>query len=90
MFLSGMVGTASSGTEKKYKVTSSKTWVGLADSEFSPGAFVDFSIESSNSVTVRTVSGETIPYMAGLISAYVPDSIDWYYFVMPAEDVTIS
>ena len=90
MFLSGMVGTASGGSEKKYKVTSSKTWVGLADSEFSPGAFVNFAVEGSSSVTVRTVSGETIPYMAGLISTYVPDSTDWYYFVMPAEDVTIS
>ena len=90
MFLSGMVGTASGGSEKKYKVTTAKTWVGLTDSEFSPGAFVDFSVEGSSSVTVLASSGVTIPYMTGLISAYVPDDVKRYYFVMPAEDVTIS
>ena len=90
MFLSGMVGTAQGCSEKKYKVTTSGIWVGLTDSEFSPGAFVNFAVEGSSSVTVLSASGVTIPYRAGLISVYVPDDVERYYFVMPAEDVTIS
>lgn len=91
MFLSGMVGTASGGTEKKYKITSNlSVLTGVLDSA-SPGDFVSMATGTSSFTIRGDSSGNEVPKLSGEISTYAaPDAVFYFYFVMPAEDVTIS
>lgn len=91
MFLSGMVGTASSGTEKKYKITDS------TDS-YPYSAYAGEIVEQNNgmSVKIRTASGFPIytqdvdeSYFQG-VSSLVADPNMVRCFVMPAEDVIVT
>lgn len=90
MFLSGMVGTASGGSEKKYKITSAKD-VGAPESALA-GEYV--AITATSSFTVTRADGRIIP--SGSIAVLldgerVPTVLkEEKCFVMPAEDVTIS
>lgn len=90
MFLSGMVGTASGGTEKKYKITSTND-VGAPESALA-GEYVV--ITATSSFTVTRADGRIIP--SGSIAVLlegdrIPTVTDeGKCFVMPAEDVTIS
>jgi len=78
MFLSGMVGTASGGSEKKYKITNYSAYI-AAQEEAEPGAFVTVTTVGKG-VDVATASGKTVPCLEGAA----------FQFVMPAEDVVVS
>lgn len=86
MFLSGMVGTASGGSEKKYKITTADSSYDILD-EASPGAIVYVGAEGP-SMVVKTSNGLSIPWLNALSTTRAAGSM--LYFVMPAEDVTIS
>ena len=93
MFLSGMVGTASGGAEKKYKITDNSN-SGFPESAYA-GEIV-FATGDSYYVTVIGTSKRHIPVntQSGIladsdVSTYA-GSRERYGFVMPAEDVTIS
>ena len=96
MFLSGMVGTAQGGSEKKYKITSESNYYGMVRNEYSPGEFVglsssDKSTESSENVGT-TQSGKTVVavHSSKIDGIQFPATgRSFMYFVMPAEDVTI-
>ena len=97
MFLSGMVGTTQIGTEKKFKITVASTGLSLATlppTSAIAGAFVKFSCNEGN--TMPGISAPTclVPYTGSGESQPFSDRaatrVTWYYFVMPAEDVTIS
>ena len=76
MFLSGMVGTASGGSEKKYKITNYSSYIAVQEE---PGAFVTVTTVGKG-VDVATASGKTVPCLEGAA----------FQFVMPAEDVVVS
>ena len=93
MFLSGMVGTASGGSEKRYKITDNSNY-GFPESAYA-GEIV-FATEPSPYLTVVGTSKRHIPVNteSGIladsdVSTYA-GSQKPYGFVMPAEDVTIS
>lgn len=90
MFLSGMVGTASGGSEKRYKITDT-VGLGLPETALA-GEYVVTT--KTSSFTVIRADGRIIP--SGSIAALldgerVPTVLkEGKCFVMPAEDVTIS
>lgn len=97
MFLSGMVGTASSGTEKKYKITVASTGLSLATlppTSAIAGAFMKFSCNEGSDTPGISAPTCLVPYTRSGASQPFSDRaathVNWYYFVMPAEDVTIS
>lgn len=97
MFLSGMVGTASGGTEKKYKITNNRTGDGIVYPEYAaPGEYVQQTgvnylpkITGSSGITIPagTVSKS---YFTGIATIAAGEKGEVVFFVMPAEDVTIS
>ena len=97
MFLSGMVGTASGGVEKKYKITNNRTGDGIVYPEYAaPGEYVrqtgvgtlpHITGSSGIKIPVGTVSES---YFTGIATIAVGEKGEATFFVMPAEDVTIS
>ena len=93
MFLSGMVGASSGGTEKRYKITDNSN-SGFPESAYA-GEIV-FATEDSYYVTVVGTSKRIIPVdiksriLADSDVSTYAGSQEPYGFVMPAEDVTIS
>ena len=90
MFLSGMVGTASGGSEKKYKITDT-VGLGLPETALA-GEYIVTTMTSS--FTVTRADGRIIPSgaIAVLLDGEKMPTVlkDGQCFVMPAEDVTIS
>ena len=86
MFLSGTIGEA-----KKFKITVSlSVLTGVAETA-SPGDFVSITTATSSFIIRGDTSGNEIPKLSGTISTYAaPDAKFDLYFVMPAENVTIS
>lgn len=94
MFLSGMVGTAS---QKMYKITSESHYYGMVRTEYSPGEFVGLSspdkATESTGIIGTTQSGKTVVavYSSKIDGIQFPTTgRTFMYFVMPAEDVTLS
>ena len=87
MFLSGMVGTASGGSEKKYKITDNSGCSSVQNIA-SPGESVNV-ISDNSSINIKGKSGNWIPYRTGASLTRVATG-QHFYFIMPAEDVTIS
>lgn len=88
MFLSGMVGTAS---QKKYKISLASS--AIVDSKVPdaayPGEYVFIEALSAEAKIIGNTTGNKIAISAGTPSvARAPVAPS--YFVMPAEDVTIS
>lgn len=97
MFLSGMVGTTQIETEKKFKITVASTDLSLATpppATATAGAFVKFSCNEGSSTPGIGSPTCSVPYTESGVSQPFSDRaairVNWYYFVMPAEDVTIS
>lgn len=90
MFLSGMVGAASGGTEKKYKITNKSGYIDCKAQQASAGETVPVSIRGSVRISIQTTSGLTIPTADGDISLYAPEIPVAAYFIMPREDIIIS
>lgn len=96
MFLSGMVGTASGGTEKKYHILNQNMLV-WSNSEYAEagqivgmGTNEKYDIGAGESF-VKTASGTMIPMLEGKVQGITfPNGRSNYYFVMPAEDVVVS
>lgn len=97
MFLSGMVGTASGGSEKKYKITNNRSGDGIVYPEYAaPGKYVqqtgvrtlpNITGSSGIAIPVGTVSES---YFTGIETIAAGEKGQVVFFVMPAEDVTIS
>ena len=94
MFLSGMVGAAS---QKMYKITSESHYYGMVRTEYSPGEFVGLSsldkTTDSTECIGTTQSGKTVVavHSSKIDGIQFPTTgRAFMYFVMPAEDVTIS
>lgn len=94
MFLSGMVGTASGGSEKKYKITTVGAGTACSVTEASAGTIVQFQIApqifSFGITVVKSVSGIEIPMGYPHSTTSTRAAGVSLCFVMPAEDVTIS
>ena len=90
MFLSGMVGTASGGSEKKYKITNKSGYIDCEMQQALAGTAVQVSIRGSVGISIQTTSGLTIPTANGDIAVYAPEVPVAAYFIMPMEDVIIS
>ena len=65
MFLSGMVGTASGGSEKRYKITNKSGYIDCKAQQASAGETVPVSIRGSVRISIQTTSGLTIPTADG-------------------------
>ena len=94
MFLSGMVGTASGGTEKKYyKITDTRN-SNIQGSAY-PGQYVSGKGYTAENYHIRgDLSGNEVPFESGVANGIatraIPGKLLTFYFIMPAEDVTIS
>lgn len=92
MFLSGMVGTASGGSEKKYKITNNRSGDGIVYPEYAaPGEYVRQKGSGIQPVVTRS-SGIPIPtaLMSKNTTRAAAGKDQVIYFIMPAENVTIS
>lgn len=85
-----MILNRTAGGQKKYRITNKSGYIDCGTQQVSAGATVKVSIRGSVGITVQTTSGLTIPVEFGDIAMYAPEIPVSAYFVMPAEDVTIS
>ncbi len=96
MFLSGMVGTASGGSEKKYHILNQNVQVWFNSEYAEAGQIVGIGTDDKfmfdfGESFVKTASGTMIPMGEGKVQGITfPNGRRHYWFVMPAEDVTIS
>lgn len=96
MFLSGMVGTASGGSEKKYHILNQNVLVWFNSEYAEAGQIVGMGTDDKfmfdfGESLVKTASGTMIPMGEGKVQGITfPNGRRHYWFVMPAEDVTIS
>lgn len=83
------------GGEKRYTITDDGTgamWKFQADAEPGEIVFSQNTASTVNYIEVSTTSGTAIPHFCKktLLVTRAPDPIAYAYFVMPAENVTIS
>ena len=92
-----MILNRTAGGQKKFKITVASTGLSLATlppTSAIAGAFVKFSCNEGS--TTPGISAPTclVPYTSSGTSQPFSDRaatrVNWYYLVMPAEDVTIS
>ena len=81
-----MIRNPGGAAEKKYKITATSWDISVKESA-APGEYVVVGAETST-ITVKAVSGTKIPYYNGLVNSTRASGAS-YYFVMPAEDVTV-
>lgn len=86
-----MILNRTAGGQKKYKITTKLSVLTVVLDSASPGDFVSITTGTSSFAIRGDSSGDEVPKLSGKISTYVaPGAVFYFYFVMPAEDVTIS